>query len=274
MPPNASMNDSASAALLEKDFAKDFTSSPDTEAATRSIKYYGLDEVNPVKHAKLVDAAVLAADGIMLETRPGPFAGDAALTALLEDPQVRRLLLAVSRLPVFSDEMAEAFKDNLIVLGMLKQLKYFHALPASSFAIALARLAEARLGGGTTGGNYAAFTEVVIDSPRCKARLDALLADAAFPLAGAVRAEYKNNAEHLEKADPHAVYPTSIYRQCNGVTSATPDASIIKAVMSTSITTTIRVEHGVLDPENRLLYQVYKPLGRAVAVIDDKVEKY
>merc|ERR1719262_1464672 len=88
------------------------------------------------------------------------------------------------------------------------------------------------------------------------------------------REEYASNAEHLEWADPHAVYPTSMFRQCNGSTHATPDASVIEAVMSTSITTTIRVQHGVLDPENRLLYQVYKPLGRVVAIVDDKVEKY
>merc|ERR1719262_2032369 len=88
------------------------------------------------------------------------------------------------------------------------------------------------------------------------------------------REEYASNAEHLEWADPHAVYPTSMFRQCNGSTHATPDASVIEAVMSTSITTTIRVQHGVLDPENRLLYQVYKPLGRVVAIVDDKEEKY
>ena len=37
-----------------------------------------------------------------------------------------------------------------------------------------------------------------------------------------------------------------------------------EAVMSTSITTTIRIQHGVLDPENRILHDVYKPLGRCV----------
>merc|ERR1719201_1710073 len=85
-------------------------------------------------------------------------------------------------------------------------------------------------------------------------------------------AKYRENAKYLEEADPHAVYPTSIYRQCDALTLATENASTIEAIMSTSITTTIKITRNVLDPTNRLLYDVYKPLGRCVSVIDDKVE--
>jgi 3-dehydroquinate synthase len=38
------------------------------------------------------------------------------------------------------------------------------------------------------------------------------------------------------------------------------------------LTTTIKIARDVLEPSNRLLYNVYKPLGRCVAVVDDKVE--
>merc|ERR1712176_1459078 len=41
---------------------------------------------------------------------------------------------------------------------------------------------------------------------------------------------------------------------------------------STNLTTTIKITRNVLSSANRLLYDVYKPLGRCVAVIDDKVE--
>merc|ERR1711871_471428 len=43
--------------------------------------------------------------------------------------------------------------------------------------------------------------------------------------------------------------------------------------MSTSITTTIKITRGILEPSNQTLAEVYKPLGRCVAVVDDKVEK-
>merc|ERR1719197_396254 len=93
-------------------------------------------------------------------------------------------------------------------------------------------------------------------------------------LPAAARDAYLENAEYLETADAHAVYPTSIYRQCDALTLATEDASTIEAVMSTTITTTIKIARGVLEPSNRLLFDVYKPLGRCVAVIDDKVENF
>jgi 3-dehydroquinate synthetase len=87
-----------------------------------------------------------------------------------------------------------------------------------------------------------------------------------------VKAAYLLNACYLETADAHAVYPTSIYRQCDALTLATADASTIEAVMSTTVTTTIRTTRNVLEPSNHLLYNVYKPLGRCVAVVDDKVD--
>ena len=80
-------------------------------------------------------------------------------------------------------------------------------------------------------------------------------------------------SDALEKIDPHAVYPTSIYRHCDGLTLATEDSKTIEAVMSTTITTTIKITRGILDPSNKLLADYYRPLGRCVAVIDDKVEK-
>merc|ERR1711937_475931 len=89
-----------------------------------------------------------------------------------------------------------------------------------------------------------------------------------------VHAKYMENADYLEKADAHAVYPTSIYRQCDALTLATPDASTIESVMSTTITTRIRITRNSLDPSTPLLFEVYKPLGRCVAVVDDKVEKH
>ena len=83
--------------------------------------------------------------------------------------------------------------------------------------------------------------------------------------------KYIENNEALETIDPHAVYPTSIYRHCDGLTLATADSQTIEAVMSTTLTTTIKITNGVLNPENNILADVYKPLGRCVALIDDKV---
>ena len=73
---------------------------------------------------------------------------------------------------------------------------------------------------------------------------------------------YEENAEYLEKADPHAVYPTSIYRVCEGYVLAKPDASLIESTMSLTLTTTIKIVSGVLNPESTVLRDIYYPLGR------------
>ncbi|CAE7822283.1 unnamed protein product, partial [Symbiodinium sp. CCMP2456] len=114
------------------------------------------------------------------------------------------------------------------------------------------------------------FEERLGNSPR---HLEAVK-EVSKRLPAEVYARYMENAAHLEDADPHAVYPTSIYRQCDAQTLATKDASTIEAVMSTTITTTIKIARKVLDPSNHLLYDVYKPLGRCVAVVDDKVDEH
>jgi len=53
---------------------------------------------------------------------------------------------------------------------------------------------------------------------------------------------------------------------------ATEDGSLIEGVMSTTITTTIKILTGVLNPENATLRNVYAPMGRCVAVVDEHVE--
>jgi 3-dehydroquinate synthase len=85
--------------------------------------------------------------------------------------------------------------------------------------------------------------------------------------------KYLANDVALEKIDPHAVYPTSIYRTCDGVTLATKDSQTIEAVCSTHVTTTIKITRGILNHDNRILAEIYKPLGRVISLVDDKVEE-
>merc|ERR1719189_1516196 len=84
---------------------------------------------------------------------------------------------------------------------------------------------------------------------------------------------YLNNTAELETV-PHAFYPTSIYRHCDGLTLASKDSKSIEAVMSTTLTTSIKITSNVLDIKNKNLINVYLPLGRCVAIIDDKVIDY
>ena len=53
--------------------------------------------------------------------------------------------------------------------------------------------------------------------------------------------KYLQSEDELETADPHAVYPTSTYHCCDGHVIAIEDASLIEGVMSTTLTTTIKI---------------------------------
>merc|ERR1719316_2586388 len=164
--------------------------------------------------------------------------------------------------------MGRAFQEDLELLRILKQIKYFWNLPAIQLVILLEQVSRQTSDEKKT-ELFSQFQEAFAATADHVQKIK----DLAHTLPKNIEAEYRKNADHLEIADPHAVYPTSIYRQCDALTLATENASTIEAIMSTSITTTIKITRNVLDPTNRLLYDMYKPLGRCVAVIDDKVEK-
>merc|ERR1719173_141214 len=71
-------------------------------------------------------------------------------------------------------------------------------------------------------------------------------------------ARYLANDVALERIDPHSVYPTSIYRYCDGCVLATRDSQTIEAVMTTNITTSIKITRRILEPSCSTLSEVYK----------------
>jgi len=234
-------------------------------STTTEINYYKLDDIDVSK--------IMSSMKAMLKSVQAKFgSGESAetkLKAALCDEEVLSALVSVSRLPVFSKEFGLAFKDNLDLLHALKQIKYFWNLPQSQLAILMSHLAK-QLEGPALASEFEGFLEELCKSP---SHLVAIK-EVSKTLPADVHAKYMENAAYLEDADAHAVYPTSIYRQCDALTLATPDAGTIESVMSTTITTTIKIARNVLDPSNNLLFDVYKPLGRCVAVVDDKVDKY
>jgi 3-dehydroquinate synthase len=240
---------------------KSTITTPEAEKVTE-INYYELDQIDANKILDGLHSMIAAAAEI------SSYSGSTTekYMELLTHPAVMSSLIALSRLPVFSTDFALAFKDNLELLRCLKQLKYFWSIPQSQLTILLKQLAvEIK---GTTSQEAAALEAFQKETAEMTEQVQML----ARVLPGSSGEKYIENAEYLEIADPHAVYPTSIYRQCDGLTLATKDASTIEAVMSTAITTTIKIARDVLEPSNDLLYNVYKPLGRCVAVVDDKVD--
>jgi len=186
---------------------------------------------------------------------------------IFNNEKVCDLLIYLSRLPVFSKDFARAFADNLDLLSTTKKLKYFTNLSLGHNAILFKNL-TAFAGQPVSGIQRqieALFEEDSFSSLKVKDYMN------TKPFKRCKR--YLANDVALERIDPHSVYPTSIYRNCDGCFMATNDSRTIEAVMSTDITTTIKITRGVLEPSHRALSEVYQPLGRCVAIVDDKVEK-
>jgi len=223
------------------------------------INYYKADDTTATDLERMCrDAltAIVADDAC----RSGNW--DAALAAILRLSAVEKFLLHISRVQIFNSDVHRDFAHNLVLLGLLKKLKYWYVLPQSAFLHSLSG-ASAALG---------------MEAPALAAQAEAALASCVLAKVKVVCKQeglqcYLDNEEYLEKAEPHAVYPTSEYRACDGQVLATEDASLIEAVMSTTITTTIRILTGVLNPENTTLRDVYAPKGRCVAVVDAHVEE-
>jgi len=234
-------------------------------SATTEINYYKLDKIDAPQILQSMKAALTAAKAKFGSDEPA----EAKMSAVLCDAEVMSALISMSRLPVFSNEFGLAFKDDLDLLHALKQIKYFWNLPQSQLAILMSQLAK-QLEIAEVAAEFESFLAELCNSPSHLITVK----EVSKTLPAEVHAKYMENAVYLEDADSHAVYPTSIYRQCDALTLATPDASTIESVMSTTVTTTIKIARNVLDPSNHLLFDVYKPLGRCVAVVDDKVDKY
>jgi 3-dehydroquinate synthase len=224
----------------------------------KSIAYYDLDTPDfPKMNQSLKDAFASVASAVDSEDTL------AAVRSIFMDSKMSALLISVSRLAVFSPEVAEEFKHDLGLLKAVKTLKYFYASPISSVVFSLSSL-----GAAYSEANWLGFAMKVASSEIAKVTLRQL--GRSTP---GLAILYKENAEFLECADPHAVYPTSMYRVCDGRVNANQNASVIEGVMSTTITTTIKIQTGVLDTANRTLCEVYKPIGKCVAVIDKFVEE-
>ncbi|MEM6328863.1 MAG: sedoheptulose 7-phosphate cyclase [Planctomycetota bacterium] len=80
--------------------------------------------------------------------------------------------------------------------------------------------------------------------------------------------------QRLIEMEPHAVYPTSPFRDGAGHTVARDDHQQVEAVMTSRTFTSIRVVEDVLNPRRTLLKELYQQHGRCVAIVDTNVERH
>jgi 3-dehydroquinate synthase len=229
------------------------------------MKYYDMQTVEKDKILKSLEATVAYLKEINIGSSKSP---QEFVEKTYDNDAVRDMFIYFSQLPAFSREFAMSLSHNLDLLAVAKKIKYYTNNTLGQNAILLKNLGE------TMKTPIEGMQEQVDQLFEEKKFADLRVKDYMPSQTWDNAKKYLANDVALEKIDPHSVYPTSIYRTCNGVTLATKDSQTIEAVMSTDVTTTIKITKGILKHSNRILAEIYKPLGRCIALVDDKVEEY
>jgi len=193
---------------------------------------------------------------------------DHAIEAICCSTEFRSLLLVLIESSAFSVEFGQEFASIGAIAGLsaCRRLRSGLSLSLGSFFGLLAELTAAF--DAEAGAEWAAFSNRLCQSDLSQTKLLARLLtsrDADF---------YQQLADHLVETNPHALYPTSSYRESRGHVVSTLDGRSIEAVMSMSTFTSIKVLENSLDPQQHLLRDMYISLKRCVCLIDQNVEHY
>ncbi|MEM6458243.1 MAG: sedoheptulose 7-phosphate cyclase [Planctomycetota bacterium] len=169
---------------------------------------------------------------------------------------------------VYDPELSHQFDEQGALRGLaaFRQLRSALGMTVGSFAQQASILVGAFDPAGDRG--WPEFAERVNGSDLRTARLlDRLKA-------GAQGQAYAALEEQLIAEKPHAIYPTSPFREGQGHTVARYDYQQVEAVMSLKTFTSIRVVEDVLNPRRNVLRDLYLPHGRCVALVDENVETH
>jgi len=183
-----------------------------------------------------------------------------AISQIFQTPHIRDLMFELIFWEDFEDE---AGNRNIDVVATTKVLRYFLNLPLGYVTYNLATLVAAYKCDRAPWDalNEAVMAEVASLNVKKLIRMN--------PDLGSI---YGAISKSMETTNPHLVYPTSIYQTSGGQCFSTSDSSKIEAFLSTKKTSSIRILNRVLDVDSLYLRDLYKPLKRAVVVIDKTVD--
>ena len=192
---------------------------------------------------------------------------DKILYKVLENPKFLDFIKTITEIDVYSEIVAKDFeKENAITgLSSIKILK--SALNHKSYFF-LQNLSDLIFSfdeeKGTIWSDFAENTKELKIA-------DTKILD--LGLKSNAKSDYSNLRDIYEKKNPHALYPTSSYRESYGFTFSTKNFQHIEAVMGLKTFTTLKVQNNTLDPDVPLLRDIYKSLKRCVCLVDQNVEE-
>ena len=177
------------------------------------------------------------------------------------------LILALIESPAFSKTLGEDFAkvDAIAGISACRSLRSCLNFSLGRFFGTLAELISAF--DSDKGNQWYAFSNRVYQSNLSDRKLLSYLAE------GSQKDFYTDLSQKLVLSNPHAIYPTSCYRESAGFVESTNDDQTIEAVVRSSTFASIRIADNTLDPENTLLRDTYVSHGRCVCLVDQNVEQ-
>ena len=177
------------------------------------------------------------------------------------------LILALIESPAFSKTLGEDFAkvDAIAGISACRSLRSCLNFSLGRFFGTLAELISAF--DSDKGNQWYAFSNRVYQSNLSDRKLLSYLAE------GSQKDFYTDLSQKLVLSNPHAIYPTSCYRESAGFVESTNDDQTIEAVVRSSTFASIRIADNTLDPENTLLRDTYISHGRCVCLVDQNVEQ-
>lgn len=217
-----------------------------------------------VKTTSAIKAFVATSDGAPLVNPDLQAAVDMVCCSM----PFRDVLLALIQSRVFSEELSRDFAAMGAIQGLLacRQLRSGLNTSLSNFFELFAELLTAF--DLAVGSAWKRFAQRLHQSDLGQQKLLAVL------LNSPERAFYADLADRLAVTDPHAVYPTSSYRESHAHVVSTEDDQRIEAVMHSSTFTSVRVLENSLDPQQPMLRDLYIAHGRCVCLVDQNVDRY
>jgi len=196
---------------------------------------------------------------------------DAAVKEICSSDRFRQLLISLVQAPAFSPELGTEFAQAQAVSGIstCRSLRSALNFTLSRFFGLLTELISAF--NPDAGAQWSIFANRIYPSSLGEQKLLSYLISIEEEQEDSF---FANLAEQLVKENPHAIYPTSSYRESRGHVESTDDDQTIEAVMRSSTFTSIRMLDHSLDVEQTLLRDTYIALGRCVCLVDQNVELY
>ena len=184
------------------------------------------------------------------------------------DSATKTLIIEVIKSPFHEHSLDQiAFeKEILKVLPVLRRLRTCYSQPSRVFTGCLVELSE--ILAPEHRKVLSEFNQQTLENLEGKKSLSSIMQDGPF------QDELRAFSATLEKENPHALYPTSSYRESSGSVVSDKNDRTVEAVMSHHTYTSIRIEENIFNHSNNTLRHVYSPLGRCICLIDNNVESH